>query len=127
MHPVKSERAIAQAYRNHGVRTFSLDSHEELEKIVRATTTDGVAATDLELCVRIRVSSDHAKLSLAAKFGAEPSEVADLLIATRLRRRIHRPARRLRGVLRKIKTTQLQHHPQKTWLGRLDTNLPINL
>ncbi|WP_345298881.1 endo alpha-1,4 polygalactosaminidase [Candidatus Villigracilis affinis] len=45
---------------------------------------------------------------------------------TRLRRRIHRPARRLRGVLRKIKTTQLQHHPQKTWLGCVDTNLPIN-
>ncbi|MGC1468472.1 MAG: type III PLP-dependent enzyme [Sphingorhabdus sp.] len=83
MHPVKSERAIAQAYHNHGVRTFSLDSHEELEKIVRATTSEGVAATDLELCVRIRVSSDHAKLSLAAKFGAEPSEVADLLVATR--------------------------------------------
>ena len=79
MHPVKSERAIAQAYHNHGVRTFSLDSHEELEKIVRAT--DG--ATDLELCVRIRVSSEHAKLSLASKFGADPSEVADLLVATR--------------------------------------------
>lgn len=83
MHPVKSERAIAQAYHNHGVKTFSLDSHEELEKIVRATATDGVAAADLELCVRIRVSSDHAKLSLASKFGAEPSEVADLLVATR--------------------------------------------
>ncbi|RDV06900.1 type III PLP-dependent enzyme [Sphingorhabdus pulchriflava] len=83
MHPVKSERAIAQAYHNHGVRTFSLDSHEELEKIVRATATDGTAAADLELCVRIRVSSDHAKLSLAAKFGAEPAEVADLLVATR--------------------------------------------
>ena len=27
MHPVKSERAIAQAYHNHGVKTFSLDSH----------------------------------------------------------------------------------------------------
>jgi len=83
MHPVKSERAIAQAYHNHGVRTFSLDSREELEKIVRATASDGVLATDLELCVRIRVSSDHAKLSLAAKFGADPSEVADLLVATR--------------------------------------------
>ena len=79
MHPVKSERAIAQAYHNHGVRTFSLDSHEELDKIVRATNN----ATDLELCVRIRVSSEHAKLSLAAKFGADPSEVADLLVATR--------------------------------------------
>ena len=83
MHPVKSERAIAQAYHNHGVRTFSLDSHEELDKIVRATSKDGVAATDLELCVRIRVSSEHAKLSLASKFGAEPDRVADLLMATR--------------------------------------------
>ena len=83
MHPVKSERAISQAYHNHNVRTFSLDSHEELDKIVRATATDGVAATDLELCVRIRVSSEHAKLSLASKFGADPSEVADLLVATR--------------------------------------------
>lgn len=79
MHPVKSERAIYQAYHNHGVRTFSLDSHEELGKIVRATGN----ATDLELCVRIRVSSEHAKLSLASKFGAEPSEIADLLVATR--------------------------------------------
>jgi ornithine decarboxylase len=83
MHPVKSERAIAQAYHTHGVRTFSLDSHDELEKIVRATAKDGVLATDLELCVRIRVSSEHAKLSLASKFGADPSEVADLLVATR--------------------------------------------
>jgi ornithine decarboxylase len=83
MHPVKSERAIAQAYHNHGVKTFSLDSHEELDKIVRATATEGVAATDLELCVRIRVSSEHAKLSLASKFGADPERVADLLVATR--------------------------------------------
>jgi ornithine decarboxylase len=83
MHPVKSERAIGQAYHNHGVKTFSLDSHEELDKIVRATAKDGVLATDLELCVRIRVSSEHAKLSLASKFGAEPDKVADLLVATR--------------------------------------------
>jgi ornithine decarboxylase len=83
MHPVKSERAIAQAYHNHGVRIFSLDSHEELDKIVRATAKDGVLATDLELCVRIRVSSEHAKLSLASKFGAEPADVASLLVATR--------------------------------------------
>jgi ornithine decarboxylase len=83
MHPVKSERAIGQAYHNHNVKTFSLDSHEELDKIVRATAKDGVPAADLELCVRIRVSSEHAKLSLASKFGAEPDRVADLLIATR--------------------------------------------
>lgn len=79
MHPVKAEEAIREAYVDHGVRTFSLDSMDELDKIVRAT--DG--ATDLTLCVRLRVSSEHSKLSLASKFGAEPSEVRDLLIATR--------------------------------------------
>jgi ornithine decarboxylase len=83
MHPVKAEEAIAEAYHVHGVRTFSLDSMEELDKIVAATATDGVAAADLNLCVRIRVSSDHAKLSLAAKFGAAPEEMKALLFAAR--------------------------------------------
>ena len=83
MHPVKAEEAIAEAYFEHGVRTFSLDTAEELEKIVRATSTDGVAATDLNLLVRIRVSSDHARLSLASKFGADPREVGALLMAAR--------------------------------------------
>jgi ornithine decarboxylase len=78
MHPVKAEEAIAEAYRL-GVRTFSLDTMEELDKIVRATE----GADDLNLCVRIRVSSDHAKLSLASKFGAEPDEMKALLFATR--------------------------------------------
>ncbi len=79
MHPVKAEEAISEAYWKHGVRTFSLDTQDELEKIIRATK----AAQDLNLLVRIRVSSDHSKLSLAAKFGAEPSEMAELLVAAR--------------------------------------------
>ena len=83
MHPVKAEEAIAEAYFVHNVKTFSLDTLEELDKIVRATATDGVPATDLNLLVRLRVSSDHAKLSLAAKFGAEPHEVKALLMAAR--------------------------------------------
>jgi ornithine decarboxylase len=83
MHPVKAEEAIAEAYFDHGVKTFSLDSFEELEKIVRATSKDGVAASDLNLLVRIRVSSDHAKLSLASKFGADPRDVSSLLVAAR--------------------------------------------
>ena len=37
MHPVKPASAIAEAYKVHGVRTFSLDSREELDKIVKAT------------------------------------------------------------------------------------------
>jgi ornithine decarboxylase len=83
MHPVKAEEAIAEAYFEHGVKTFSLDTLDELEKIVRATATDGVAAADLNLLVRLRVSSDHSKLSLASKFGAEPHEVRQLLFAAR--------------------------------------------
>ena len=83
MHPVKAEEAIAEAYFEHNVRTFSLDAIEELEKIVRATSRDGAPASDLNLLVRIRVSSDHSKYSLASKFGAEPSEVKALLMATR--------------------------------------------
>lgn len=79
MHPIKAEEAIAEAYSEHGVRIFSLDSLEELDKIVRATK----GASDLTLCVRIRVSSEHSKLSLAAKFGADPAEMKQLLIATR--------------------------------------------
>jgi ornithine decarboxylase len=83
MHPVKAEEAIAEAYFEHGVRTFSLDTIEELDKIVRATSTDGVPASDLNLLVRIRVSSDHAKLSLASKFGADPREASAILMAAR--------------------------------------------
>lgn len=79
MHPIKAEEAIAEAYFEYGVRVFSLDSMEELDKIVRATK----GATDLTLCVRLRVSSDHSKLSLASKFGVGPGESKDLLIAVR--------------------------------------------
>src|SRR4051812_10885957 len=83
MHPVKAEEAIAEAYFGHGVKTFSLDTVDELDKIVRATSTDGVPASDLNLLVRIRGSSDHAKLILASKFGADPRDVSTLLFAAR--------------------------------------------
>ena len=83
MHPVKAAEAIAEAYHVHGVRIFSLDSHEELAKIVAATMTDGAAATDLTLCVRLRVSSAHSKLSLAAKFGIGVADAPRLLLAAR--------------------------------------------
>src|SRR3546814_2799882 len=48
-------------------------------KIVRATN----GATDLTLCVRLRVSSDYSKLSLASKFGVGVEEAPALLLATR--------------------------------------------
>jgi ornithine decarboxylase len=84
MHPVKPAAAIAEAYKVHGVRTFSLDSHEELAKIVKATADDaGEPAGDLRLCVRLRVSSEYSELSLASKFGIDLADAAPLLQATR--------------------------------------------
>ncbi|WP_125955248.1 type III PLP-dependent enzyme [Novosphingobium sp. MD-1] len=84
MHPVKASGAIREAYRDHGVRVFSLDSLEELEKIKAATADDaGNAAEDLTLCVRLRVSSEYSELSLASKFGCDLADAAELLQATR--------------------------------------------
>ncbi|HZF46560.1 MAG TPA: type III PLP-dependent enzyme [Sphingomonadaceae bacterium] len=84
MHPVKTGSAIREAYHVHGVRTFSLDTIEELEKIVTATTdAAGEPAADLSLLVRLRVSSDYSELSLASKFGVDLADAAPLLQATR--------------------------------------------
>ena len=80
MHPIKAPGAIREAYFVHGVRTFSLDSSEELAKIVAATRTeDGTAARDLRLCIRLRVSSEYSELSLASKFGCDLTEAPVLL------------------------------------------------
>lgn len=84
MHPVKTKNAVREAYHEHGVRTFSLDSAEELEKIVEATSDEvGNRAADLRLCVRLRVSSEYSELSLASKFGVDLADAAPLLQAAR--------------------------------------------
>lgn len=79
MHPVKSRRAISRAYHDFGVRTFVLDSAEELEKIQCETGY----AKDLTLIVRLAVSNEGASLPLAAKFGASAEEAWTLLRAAR--------------------------------------------
>ena len=80
MHPVKAPSAIREAYRQHGVKTFSLDSVEELGKIVDACRDDaGEPAQDLRLCIRLRVSSEYSELSLASKFGCDLTEAPALL------------------------------------------------
>ena len=85
MHPIKTKKAIAEAYHQHGCKTFSLDTVEELEKIVEACRDPetGEAASDLRLCVRLRVSSEFSELSLAAKFGCDLMEAPKLLQAAR--------------------------------------------
>ena len=79
MHPVKSRAAIATAYFDHGVRTFSLDTHEELAKIIEATGN----ASDLNLIVRLGVQAEGAAYSLSGKFGVPMHEAPDLLLAAR--------------------------------------------
>ncbi len=84
MHPVKTTSAIREAYHQHGVKTFSLDSIEELGKILEATAdSEGNPARDLRLLVRLRVSSEYSELSLASKFGVDLVDAAPLLQATR--------------------------------------------
>lgn len=80
MNPVKPAEAIAEAYHQHGVRIFSLDSEAELHKILVATDH----ARDLTLCVRMSVDNSHAKLSLGRKFGIAGDAAAALLRRTRL-------------------------------------------
>jgi ornithine decarboxylase len=79
MHPVKSRAAIRQAYFEHGVKTFALDTHEELQKILEATE----GAADLDLIVRLQVSNDGASLPLSGKFGVSPDQAPSLLLAAR--------------------------------------------
>ena len=79
MHPVKSRKAISDAYHRHGVKTFALDTHEELAKILEATG----GADDLTLIVRLAVSAEGASYSLAGKFGVELHEAPALLLAAR--------------------------------------------
>ena len=81
MHPIKTPSAIREAYFKHGVKTFSLDSAEELHKIVEACRNPetGEPARDLRLAVRLRVSSEYSELSLASKFGCDLTEAPALL------------------------------------------------
>ena len=79
MHPVKSRGAIKAAYFDHNVRTFVLDSHDELNKILDVTNN----AADLNLVVRMGVSADGAAYSLSGKFGVTPDQAPALLLATR--------------------------------------------
>jgi ornithine decarboxylase len=79
MHPVKSRAAIRAAYHDYGVRTFALDSHEELAKIVAATDD----AKDLNLIVRLAVDASGAAYSLSGKFGVSSFDAPDLLLAAR--------------------------------------------
>ena len=75
MHPVKAPEMIREAYVNHGVRAFVLDSFDELDKILHVTNQ----APDLELFVRIAVPKGNVATDFSSKFGAKPDYAADLI------------------------------------------------
>jgi ornithine decarboxylase len=79
MHTVKSRESIKEAYFNYNVKAFSLDTKDELIKIIETTNQ----AKDLELFVRVAVSNEHAEIDLSKKFGALTSEATGLLRLTK--------------------------------------------
>ena len=75
MHTVKSREDINQAYFKYNIKTYALDTKDELIKIIESTNH----AKDLRLFVRVSVSNEHAEIDLSKKFGAITSEAAGLL------------------------------------------------
>ena len=75
MHTVKSREDINEAYFKYNIKTFALDTKDELIKIIESTNH----AKDLRLFVRVSVSNEHAEIDLSKKFGAITSEAAGLL------------------------------------------------
>ena len=75
MHTVKSREDIKEAYFKYNIKTFALDTKDELIKIIESTNH----AKDLRLFVRVSVSNEHAEIDLSKKFGAITSEAAGLL------------------------------------------------
>ena len=75
MHTVKSKESINEAYFKYNIKTFSIDTKDELIKIIESTNN----AKDLELFIRVAVSNEHAEIDLSKKFGAINSEASALL------------------------------------------------
>jgi len=81
MHPVKGRAVIRSAYRIYGIRHFVVDHPSELDKVLHET-----GGKDLTIVVRIWTPPDeHTTYHLAAKFGAQPDQAADLLKAAAAR------------------------------------------
>lgn len=79
MHPVKSRTAIRRAFAEFGVRSFALDSEDELKKILEETG----GCRDLTLWVRIAVAAKNSKIPLERKFGIQGARAARLLVKVR--------------------------------------------
>jgi len=79
MHPVKSRNSIRRAFAEFGVRSFALDSEDELKKIEEETG----GARDLALWVRVAVAAKNSRIPLERKFGVSGAKAARLLVKAR--------------------------------------------
>ena len=75
MNTIKNRNHIIKAYFNYNIKSFALDSRDELLKIIQCTKN----AKDLNLFVRISISNEHAEIDLSKKFGALASEALGLI------------------------------------------------
>ena len=76
---LRAEKILKRLTFNYNVKAFSLDTKDELIKIIETTNQ----AKDLELFVRVAVSNEHAEIDLSKKFGASISEATGLLRLTK--------------------------------------------
>ena len=79
MNTAKSKEHIREAYFKYKIKSFALDTKDELLKIIEATDN----AQDLNLFVRISISNEHAEIDLSKKFGILSSEALGLLRLTK--------------------------------------------
>lgn len=79
MHPVKSRQAIRKSYYDYGVRTYSLDTLEELKKIIEVIGE----GQPLNLFVRLAIPNSYSAHDLSGKFGADAKEAVKILKAAR--------------------------------------------
>jgi ornithine decarboxylase len=73
--PAKSRSAIRIASSNYGVRFFTADTLEEVQKILEEAAT----RSDVVIAVRISTASKNARYLLSTKFGAQPAEAVRML------------------------------------------------
>lgn len=71
--PVRSRAEIAVAV-EHGVRSWSVDSHSELAKLAEMVPADGT-----EISVRFKLPVNGSAYNFGAKFGATADKAVDLL------------------------------------------------
>lgn len=76
--PIRSDSAVLESYRNHGVRSFVVDDQAGLTQVLEQCQP---MAGELEITVRFTQRDNQQAYDFGSKFGAFPEEVVPLLTA----------------------------------------------